>query len=91
MSEEKKEIPFEQALKKLETIVENLENGELSLEEALKQYEEGVRLADTCTKRLTEAEKRVEVLMKLDSGKFKTVPFEESKDDSPSKGKKKKT
>ncbi len=79
MSQETKEVPFEQALKKLETIVERLENGELSLDEALKQYEEGIRMADVCTKRLTEAEKRVEVLMKLDSGKFKTVPLEAGK------------
>ncbi len=77
MAQEPKEVAFEAALKKLETIVENLENGELSLEEALKRYEEGVRMADLCTKRLTEAEKKVEVLMKTNQGKFKTVPFEE--------------
>ena len=77
MGQEIKEMPFEQALKKLEQIVENLEGGDLGLEDALKQYEEGVRMADFCSKRLTEAEKRVEVLMKTDSGKFKTVPFEE--------------
>ena len=80
MAQETKEIQFETALKKLETIVENLENGELSLEEALKQYEEGVKMADLCTKRLTEAEKKVEVLMKMNPGKFKTVPFEEAPD-----------
>ena len=85
MSQNVKEIPFEIALKKLEGIVENLENGDLSLEDALKQYEEGVRMADLCTKRLTEAEKKVEVLMKTSPGKFKTVPFEEA-----SKPKKKK-
>ena len=62
MGDEKKEIEFETALKKLEGIVENLEAGELSLEQALKQYEEGVRMADLCSKRLTEAEKKVEVL-----------------------------
>ena len=76
MVQESKEAPFEVALKKLETIVENLENGDLSLDEALKQYEEGVKMADLCTKRLTEAEKRVEVLMKMNPGKFKAVPFE---------------
>lgn len=90
MGQEVKEVPFEQALKKLELIVEHLENGELSLEDALKQYEEGVRMADLCTKRLTEAEKRVEVLMKLDSGKFKTVPFAEKEEHSQAKPKKKK-
>ena len=64
MADEKKEVEFETALKKLETIVGNLETGELSLEQALKQYEEGVHLADVCSKRLSEAEKKVEVFMK---------------------------
>ena len=71
MSDEKKELEFEAALKKLETIVENLEAGDLSLEQALKQYEEGVRMADICSKRLTDAEKKVEVLMKTGGGKLK--------------------
>ena len=89
MADEKKEMEFEAALKRLENIVENLENGELSLEAALKQYEEGVRMADICSKRLTEAEKKVEVLMKTSPGKFKTVPFEEGNDLSKSNKKKK--
>ena len=80
-----KEVEFEAALKKLESIVGNLENGELSLEQALKQYEEGVKMADVCTKRLTEAQKRVEVLVKTNAGKFKTEAFE---DDSKCKKKK---
>ncbi len=71
MSEEKKEMEFETALKKLETIVDNLEGGDLTLETALKQYEEGVRLADICSKRLSEAEKKVEVLMKASGTKTK--------------------
>ena len=87
MSENSKEIAFENALERLETIVQNLENGDLSLEEALKVYEEGVRMADICSKRLTEAEKRVEVLMKTTGGKLKAVPFDE---EDASKGKKKK-
>ena len=72
-----KEIEFEAALKKLEAIVQNLENGDLSLEQSLKQYEEGVKMADLCSKRLSEAQKRVEVLMKTSGGKFKTEAFEE--------------
>lgn len=76
MSEEKQEIEFETALKKLETIVENLETGQLSLEQALKQYEEGVRMADLCSKRLTEAQKKVEILIKTGGGKLKARPFE---------------
>ena len=76
MGEDKKEVEFETALKKLETIVENLETGDLSLEQALKQYEEGVRMADICSKRLTEAEKKVEILMKTGGGRLKAEPFE---------------
>lgn len=87
MSQENKEIAFEVAFKKLEAIVGNLENGDLSLEDALKQYEEGVRMADLCSKRLGEAEKKVEILMKTNSGKFKTTAFEEN---SEGKAKKKK-
>ena len=76
MSDEKKEVAFETALKKLESLVESLEAGDMSLEEALKAYEEGVKMADICSKRLSEAERRVEVLVKTNAGKFKTTPFE---------------
>ena len=85
MSEAPKEIEFESAMKKLEAIVQNLENGDLSLEQALKQYEEGVKMAAICSKRLTEAQKRVEVLMKTSGGKFKTEPFEEESGKSKKK------
>ena len=81
---EKKEIEFESALKKLEGIVDHLEKGELSLEEALKQYEEGIRLADICSKRLGEAEKRVKVLLKSGS-KLKAAPLDDSDDEAKKK------
>ena len=81
-----KEMEFEPALKKLEDVVNKLENGDLSLEDALKAYEEGVRMADICTKRLSDAEKKVEVLMKTAAGKFKTSPLEE--EDAKAKKKK---
>ncbi len=86
MSDEKKEIAFEDAMKKLETLVAHLESGDLSLEAALKSYEEGVRMADLCSKRLQEAEKKVEVLLKTAGGKFKTEPYS---DDEPKSKKKK--
>jgi len=72
---QEKEMEFEPALKRLEAIVEQLEGGDLSLEQALKAYEEGVRMADVCSKRLTEAEKKVETLMKTAGGKFRTEPL----------------
>ena len=59
-----KEMKFEDALKKLEKIVADLENSELGLEEALKKYEEGVQLSQFCTKKLNEAQKKVQVLSK---------------------------
>ena len=88
MADEKKDVGFETALRKLESIVDSLESGDMSLEDALKQYEEGVKMADICSKRLSEAEKKVEVLMKTSGGKPKTEAFEESEDSG--KGKRKK-
>lgn len=67
---------FEEALKKLEALVERLEAGELSLEESLKAFEEGVRLARFLTNKLAEAEKKVEILLKDDEGVLKPRPFE---------------
>ena len=57
-----KEIKFEDALAKLEDIVNKMEMGELSLEESMKKYEEGTKLAELCGKKLSEAEKKVKIL-----------------------------
>ena len=72
----KSEMKFEAALERLEEIVSKLEAGSLSLDEALKSYEEGVRLARLCTKQLTEAEKKIEILTKALSGELEAVPFD---------------
>jgi exodeoxyribonuclease VII small subunit len=53
---------FEQALARLEKVVQELEGGELTLEETLVRYEEGSRLAAECARRLEEAEQRIRVL-----------------------------
>jgi exodeoxyribonuclease VII small subunit len=53
---------FEQALARLEQIVQELEGGELTLEETLSRYEEGSRLAGECARRLEEAEQRIRIL-----------------------------
>ena len=70
---------FEESLKKLETIVDKLEKGDLSLEESLKLFEEGVGLSATCKKELEEAEGKVETLIKQRDGSFKTEPFPNDK------------
>jgi len=53
-------IPFEEALKKLETIVIKLQDGSVSLEESVKLYEEGIALSKYCSTILEEAELRIE-------------------------------
>jgi exodeoxyribonuclease VII small subunit len=55
---------FEAGLKELETIVREMESGELPLERALQLYESGMKLSEVCRKQLEEAETRVEILMK---------------------------
>jgi len=66
---------FEDALNKLEKIVSQLEEGDISLEESLKLFEEGIRLSRFCNQKLDEAEKRVEILLKGEDGTLKTKPF----------------
>ena len=78
-------VKFEDALKKLEKLVEDLESGDISLDLALKKYEEGVKLARECTKRLQQAEKKIEVLTKELDGSFSLSEFEEEgKDEAKS-------
>ena len=75
-----KDIKFEDALLRLEQIVDQLETGDLALENSLKVFEEGVALARRCAKYLEEAEKRIELLTKDESGLLKAEPFEWDKD-----------
>jgi len=73
---------FEEAMKRLEAIVENLERGDLSLEESLKIFEEGMGLVNFCSKKLEEAEQKVTLLVKEGSGQYVQQPFEpEEKDE----------
>lgn len=73
------EIKFEDALKKLEKIVEDLEKGELSLDEALKKYQEGIELSRACTQRLDSAKKKIDLLSKNKKGEFELKPLDENK------------
>ena len=73
----KQKQTFEEALKKLEIIVNKLESGDLPLEQALKTYEEGIQLAKLCSTKLDETEKRIQVLMKDRNGELTQIPFSE--------------
>ena len=74
------DIPFEEAMGKLETILGELEEGDLALERSLELFEEGVRLSRACVKRLDSAERRIEVLMKDAAGEDRPEPFDAPED-----------
>ena len=57
---------FEEDIKKLQKIVEELSGGKLTLGESLKKYEEGIKLAQECSSALSDAQRKVELLMKKD-------------------------
>jgi len=65
---------FEDELGALETIVTDIDSGELSLEEAISAFERGVGLVRSLNQRLDEAERRVELLMRGAGGELKSVP-----------------
>lgn len=67
---------FEAALEELEQVVEQLESGDLSLEDSLAAFEKGVGLVKLCNQKLTEVEKKVELLVKDKEGKLQLKPFE---------------
>lgn len=60
-----KPIPFETSIQELETIVNQLEKGELSLEDSLKQFEKGITLVRSCQETLNQAEQRIEYISNL--------------------------
>jgi exodeoxyribonuclease VII small subunit len=66
---------FEDSLKQLETIVGQLEKGDLPLEDSLKLFEEGMRLSAVCKEELEAAEGKVQILLKQRDGSMKAEPF----------------
>jgi exodeoxyribonuclease VII small subunit len=68
---------FEEDFGRLQKIVDELSNGKLTLGESLKKYEEGIKLAQTCSNLLNEAQRKVELLMKKE-GKFSKDEFDDT-------------
>jgi len=81
MAKAKKEPGFEQSLKRLEEIVDQLEGDDLELEQSLALFEEGVKLARACNQRLDEAEKKVAILLKDSGGSLVEAPFDQDGED----------
>ena len=69
-------LPFEEALQKLEAIVETMEAGDLPLESLIARYEEGTRLAKICQEKLAEAELKIQQLEKDAAGDLKLKPLD---------------
>jgi exodeoxyribonuclease VII small subunit len=69
-----KDLPFEEAIKKLESVVEAMESGDLPLETLLARFEEGTRLVKACQAKLEEAELKISQLEKNAAGEPVTKP-----------------
>ena len=70
---------FEQSMKKLEQIVQELESGDLLLEEAMQKFEEGINLSKLCSEKLDETEKKITLLLQDQKGNVSEKPFESEK------------
>ncbi|MGE4520273.1 MAG: exodeoxyribonuclease VII small subunit [Desulfobacteraceae bacterium] len=74
---------FEEALRKLDEIVDSLENDDLNLEDAVKKFEEGIRLSKFCEEKLDEAEEKIFILKKEMDGSLKKEPADPSLFEEP--------
>jgi len=70
---------FEASLEALEQIVHQLESGDLPLEKSLELFEDGIRLSRQCQERLTQAERRIEILLRDNQGRPAVSAFEETR------------
>lgn len=76
------EIKFEKAIQRLEKIVEDLETGELDIDKSLEIFEEGIKMSRVCSKKLSEAEAKIEKLTRDQKGELvaELFPIEEKND-----------
>ena len=75
-----KPLNLEKALKDLETIVEDLESGDLLLDKAMKKFEDGIKLTRNCQTALKDAEQKVEILLQSVGGDEELEDFEVDED-----------
>lgn len=75
-----KELSFEEAMEKLEAIVQQLESGDVPLEKAIELFQQGMEMAQTCSGKLEQIERKIEMLID-ENGTFVRKPF------SPAEGK----
>ena len=68
-------LKFEKAMTRLENIVDELERGDLDIDKSLEIFEEGIKMSRLCTKKLNEAEAKIQKLTKDKKGELIAVPF----------------
>lgn len=83
---EAKAQSFEASLAALEKIVRELERGDLPLEESLQLFENGVKLSRECQERLSQAERRIEILLRDAEGRPVVSAFEDEETDLKLRG-----
>tara|TARA_Y100001934_G_scaffold243313_1_gene299852 strand:+ start:780 stop:1019 length:240 start_codon:yes stop_codon:yes gene_type:complete len=76
------ELKFEKAIQRLEKIVDDLEKGELDIDKSLEMFEEGIKMSRICSKKLNEAEAKIEKLTRNQKGELITelFPLEDDND-----------
>ncbi len=74
------DLPFEEALARLEAVVREMESGDIPLDKSLALYEEGIALVRRCTKELDDAEQRVRILQKTPDGEIVPAAFATTED-----------
>lgn len=74
-------LTFEEAMAKLEEVVKDLEDENISLDSAMEKFEEGVKLSELCLKKLNEAEKKIEELTRTENGQLKVRKIDLKEDD----------
>ena len=77
------EIKFEKAMSRLEQIVDELEKGELDIDKSLKIFEEGIKMSRVCSKKLNEAEQKIEKLTRDQSGELVAELFPAEEGNGP--------
>ena len=77
----KKSVNLEKSIADLETLVDELESGDLPLEKAMKKFEEGIQLTKFCAKKLDETEKKITLLVEDEQGNVAESPFPSKDDD----------
>ncbi len=77
MVKKKESLEFEAAFDRLEEIVSKLESGESSLDESLSLYQEGIKLVNSCSEKLENAEQSIKQLMSDNTGNLSVEEFDE--------------